>query len=89
MSLVATHIALADLQSTSCRCGTAKGIRKAHCRACYLRLPEPMRQALYRRVGNGYEEAYTDSLTYLRLPIPTEPMPERRGFTFKPDAPHA
>jgi hypothetical protein len=62
---------LADFLGTKCSgCGGAKRSRMSHCRRCYYWLPPTMRQALYRRFGQGYEEAFTASVEYLRkLPV--------------------
>jgi len=47
-------------------CGRVKRRRMSHCRACYYRLPAPMRTALYREWGHGYEEAYEASIEFLK-----------------------
>jgi hypothetical protein len=47
-------------------CGGKKGPRMSHCTPCYHSLPPEQRQALYRRFGDGYEEAFLASLEYLR-----------------------
>jgi hypothetical protein len=54
-----------QLASTTCQCGKKKQRRMSHCSKCYFRLPPPMRQSLYRRVGDGYAEAYAASIEYL------------------------
>ncbi len=46
------------LISTKCRCGNAKASKQTFCRTCYLSLPKQIRQALYKRISQGYEEAY-------------------------------
>lgn len=62
-----TEEALLDLGGTVCRgCGGVKRRSMSHCRRCYFALPRPMRAALYRRVGEGYEKAYAASLAWLR-----------------------
>lgn len=54
------------LGSTECEgCGGRKQSKMSHCRRCYYLLPRVMRNALYRRFGDGYEEAYEESLAYL------------------------
>lgn len=60
-----TRQALDDLLSTNCQCGKSKASRKSHCRTCYFKLPPAMRSALYRKIREGYEEAYAESLAYL------------------------
>jgi predicted amidophosphoribosyltransferase len=61
---------LRDLMGTTCSaCGAAKQVRQSFCKRCYRSLPHPMRQALYRRMGAGYEEAFAaafDRLTGVR-----------------------
>lgn len=49
-----------------CACGKQKKPRMSHCRDCYYALPLEMRQALYSRFSEGYEEAYEASITYLK-----------------------
>lgn len=57
---------LESLGSTVCEgCGRNKRPKMSHCGTCYRRLPPNMRQALYRRFGAGYEEAFEESLVYL------------------------
>lgn len=56
---------LASLGSGICACGAKKRPKKSHCRRCYFALPPQMRQALYQRFGEGYEEAYEASLELL------------------------
>ena len=47
-----------ELIGTTCRCGNSKQTKQTFCRKCYYSLPPEMRRALYRRMGEGYEEAY-------------------------------
>jgi len=56
---------LMALVSKQCQCSAPKASGRSHCRTCYFRLPPPLRKALYRRLGEGYEEAYTESLAVL------------------------
>lgn len=60
-----------ELGGVTCRCGREKRRGQTFCHWCYYRLPTHIRKALYRRIGEGYEEAYRDAL---ELPIfkPTE-----------------
>lgn len=53
-----------ELRGTSCVCGRAKASGNTFCGACYRRLPQDMRRALYRRLGRGYEEAYAAAVTH-------------------------
>jgi hypothetical protein len=38
----------------------------AHCGRCYYALSADVRASLYRRMGEGYEEAYARSVEMLR-----------------------
>lgn len=53
------------LKGKECWCGEWKKPMMSHCRRCYFALPPEMRQALYRRFGQGYEEAFRASLRAL------------------------
>ena len=57
---------LLALVSKQCHCGSPKASGKSHCRTCYFRLPPQLQKSLYRRLGEGYEEAYNESLEVLR-----------------------
>jgi hypothetical protein len=74
-----TRDLLASLSSTVCpACGQLKGSRMTLCRQHYYALPNPMRKALYNRVGEGYEEALAAALDYLgadQFHLPVEPQP--------------
>ena len=54
-----------ELMGPKCRCGKAKGHGDTFCRGCYYVLPESMRPTLYRRIGEGYEDAYERACTVL------------------------
>ena len=57
---------LRGLGSTICEaCGNRKQAKMSHCRTDYFALPRAMRNALYQRYGEGYEEAYEASLAWL------------------------
>jgi len=56
---------LEELRGETCRCGKKKVSMQTLCRKDYMSLPPGMRQALYRRVGAGYEEAYEAACEYL------------------------
>lgn len=65
--LVPADQCVEELDDVECKsCGARKGSGMSLCRKCFYRLPSEMRAALYRRVGNGYEEAYTAALEHLR-----------------------
>lgn len=56
---------IAELRGGLCRCGAAKQPRQTFCRSCYFTLPAKMRSALYRRIGEGYEQAYQAAADHL------------------------
>jgi len=57
-----------DLMSSKCpACGGCKRPRHSFCRDCYSSLPSVLRAALYRRVGEGYEQAYLEAKRALAL----------------------
>ncbi len=60
------HALTVALLSAECRCGRIKRSRQAFCSGCYRALPIPMQKALYRRIGQGYEEAYAAAVRELK-----------------------
>jgi len=56
----------AELAGRVCACGAEKGVGKSLCLGCYRSLPTDLQQGLYRRMGEGYEQAYEDASRYLR-----------------------
>jgi tRNA(Ile2) C34 agmatinyltransferase TiaS len=61
-----TRTALDSLRSTVCpACGKTKGNGKTLCMKCFCKLPGPLKERLYRRIGNGYEVAVRDALNVL------------------------
>jgi hypothetical protein len=46
------------LTSTVCQCRRTKSVHLAVCERCWKRLPVAERNALYRRVGEGFGAAY-------------------------------
>jgi transglutaminase/protease-like cytokinesis protein 3 len=62
------HDVLTILQDTTCfACGGRKNKMRSHCPKCYYALTPESRQALYRRFGDGYSEAYVASLNELDI----------------------
>lgn len=55
----------AELAGIECRCGNPKEPKRTFCRKCYYRLPERLRVALYRRIGEGYEQARDEAGAFL------------------------
>ena len=58
-------LAVKELQGTVCFCGATKQSMQTFCKADYYRLPPAKRQALYNRIGQGYEEAYHAARRFL------------------------
>ncbi len=56
---------LIQLAATECRCGQSKAKAQSFCRSCYFSLPQAMRQSLYKRIGQGYEEAHAAAVKSL------------------------
>jgi len=57
---------LDDFLGTKCAgCGKRKSSRMSHCRRCFLQLPHKMQADLYKRFGEGYEEAFRASCEFL------------------------
>ena len=46
-------------------CGKEKRSKMSHCSKCYYRLPRRMQSDLYKRFGEGYEEAFEASKKFL------------------------
>ena len=60
------HGLVRELRATRCRCGRRKGRGKTFCGPCFYSLSKAQQRALYRFVGNGYEEAYADAVATLK-----------------------
>lgn len=60
---------LQAFRSDKCICGAKKKPQMSHCRKCYYRLPFDLRQSLYKRFGQGYEEAYQASIQHLLMEL--------------------
>jgi len=56
---------LQEVQSETCQCGGWKRSSLSFCYSCFLRLPHELREALYRTMGHGFEEAYDAASKYL------------------------
>ena len=55
-----------SLAGTKCVCGASKRERQSFCGRCYGILPHRLQLALWRRMGEGYEEAYVAAEKELR-----------------------
>ncbi len=54
----------------SAECAGCKGRKKPHnafCRECYKQLPQKLRNALWQRFGEGFEQAYVACLSWFRI----------------------
>lgn len=60
-----TETLVRELAGTTCRCGRVKRARMTFCGRCYHALPPPLRAALYRPIGEGYEDAYAAAVASL------------------------
>lgn len=65
---------LQDFLGERCVCGAPKRSRMSHCGRCYHSLPKPMQSALWKRFGEGYEEAYSESVEWLAKRRPQKPL---------------
>jgi hypothetical protein len=54
-----------ELSGKECQCGRVKRSMMSLCYGCYKKLPGHMQRDLYRKLGNGYEEAYDDAVEFL------------------------
>ncbi len=53
---------VSELRSEQCQCSRSKKPGKSFCFRCWKMLPPEIQAALYRRIGEGYEEAYDRAL---------------------------
>lgn len=56
---------LRELQSDQCQCDKSKGPGKSFCYSCWRKLPADIQRSLYRRIGQGYEDAYERAVVFL------------------------
>jgi len=64
-----TQFYLKELMSEECACGKPKKPRYSFCYRCYSELPRTLKNRLYDYVGDGYEQAYDESIEYLEINI--------------------
>jgi hypothetical protein len=75
-----------SLQGRVCpACGGMKKAKQTLCARDYYRLRPDQREALYRRVGEGYEEAFDDAMRTLGVTAPKLTAPRQAGVA---DAQH-
>lgn len=53
------------LMSNGCVCGKKKQPKKSFCYSCFMLLPQDLKNDLYSRLGEGYEQAYDAAVMYL------------------------
>ncbi len=64
---------VANWKSRVAGAGNVKRARQTFCRGCFGRLPRGMQTDLYKRFGEGYEEAYRAAVKFLGFaPLPWE-----------------
>lgn len=56
---------LSELKSGECFCGKNKRSGYSFCYHCFQSLPQDIRNGLYRKIWNGYPEAYDQAVGYL------------------------
>ena len=54
-----------EFNSNQCYCGNKKKPKTTFCYPCYSLLPKDMQWALFKKLGDGYEEAYDQAVKYL------------------------
>lgn len=57
---------LNELKAEECVCGGSKKRGFAFCYQCYKTLPVHLQRDLYRQIMHGFEEAYDESVEYLK-----------------------
>jgi len=78
MSKTTTMDLIKSLRSTKCpSCSSRKKPHQTLCGGCYRLIPRAAQQALYNRVGEGYEEAFEAAMTHLGVDTPAIPKGEK------------
>lgn len=54
-----------DILSNECACGAYKKPQRSFCYKCFKSLPVEMQKALYKHMGEGYEEARDEAGRWL------------------------
>lgn len=63
--MVETIFYISVLKSQECQCGRNKKPKFALCYRCYKELPNDIQRNLYRKIGEGFEEAYEECVEWL------------------------
>lgn len=65
-------------------CAGCEGVKRRHtafCLSCYRQLPRALKSSLWKRFGQGFEEAYQASLSWFRLhPFQGEHRARQKGL---------
>lgn len=70
-----------SLRGAECpACGKLKRGGHTLCRHCYQALPAKLRQRLYQRLGDGYEQAFDAALRHLGVQDPQLPGELKGGL---------
>lgn len=55
-----------ELEGKKCFCGARKAPMQTFCSSDYFALPKDIRNALYNRIGEGYEQAYAEARKFFK-----------------------
>lgn len=58
-----------ELMGEECLCERSKKSGHAFCYRDFKELPGDLQKVLYRRIGNGYEEAFEDAVNFLEVNV--------------------
>jgi hypothetical protein len=58
--------AVHELAGTKCWCGREKQARRTFCGACYWLLTPELREAIHRKLHEGYMEAYKACIAHIK-----------------------
>lgn len=61
MKKISIKEAVGILKSVHCDCGNRKKERHVFCLSCFSRLSPRLRDRLYQRIGEGFEEAVSEA----------------------------
>lgn len=73
---------VSELRSDECQCGPNKKPGRSFCYGCYKALPKDIQKGLYRRIYDGYEQAYDEAVKFLsdESEIFTCPLCRQTGY---------
>lgn len=74
----------ADFSGRICRaCHSIKRRHVAFCESCYRKLPALLRSSLWKRFGEGFEQAYSGCLSWFRIQSPLRVNEARQKSLFE------